>query len=305
MDEDDLSPHLSEPQDPTIHHNKKPYVCPLCKNQFRNSSDLKRHERIHTERKLLECSFANCSFRTHRRDSLVLHEKTHSGIESRLVHPCPSCAKTFSSEQIATRHSKTCGKAKQARKVPPVRETRCHHCGKEFSSVYKLATHRKTHDGRLEFECTACGKCFASKAALNKHRLSHEKSFQCELCEKLFSRKDNLTAHFQTHFKSDKAGSRQGGGLLVEYICSFCQGTMASREALMEHFEKDPLCSRHCHEHLCREAEVVREEVVEYDGEATVEEEERQVKTDTEIILVDQGIQEQDILIIEEPVVYC
>ena len=178
----------------------KPYVCPLCKGRFRNSSDLRRHERSHGEVKQLQCSFPNCSFATNRRDSLRLHEKTHTGIEGRLVHPCVMCGKKFSSEQIASRHRKTCGQDKQ-RKEMAVRETLCKLCNKEFSSTYKLATHMKRHQGKLDFPCSDCDKMFASTASLNKHKLSHQKSFQCELCQKLFSRKDNLTAHLQTHFR--------------------------------------------------------------------------------------------------------
>ena len=172
----------------------KPYVCPQCKGRFRNSSDLKRHERSHGEVKLLQCSFPNCSFATNRRDSLRLHEKTHTGIEGRLVHPCVMCGKKFSSEQIASRHRKTCGQEKQGREVV-VKETLCKICKKEFSSTYKLATHMKRHQGDLNFPCNECDAMFASTASLNKHKLSHQKSFQCELCQKMFSRKDNLTAH--------------------------------------------------------------------------------------------------------------
>ena len=178
----------------------KPYVCPQCKGRFRNSSDLKRHERSHGEVKLLQCSFPNCSFATNRRDSLRLHEKTHTGIEGRLVHPCVICGKKFSSEQIASRHRKTCGQEKQGREVV-AKETLCKICNKEFSSTYKLATHMKRHQGNLDFPCIECDTMFASTASLNKHKLSHKKSFQCELCQKMFSRKDNLTAHLQTHFR--------------------------------------------------------------------------------------------------------
>ena len=178
----------------------KPYVCPQCKGRFRNSSDLRRHERSHGDMKLFQCSFPNCSFATNRRDSLRLHEKTHTGIEGRLTHPCVMCGKKFSSEQIASRHRKTCGQEKQGKEVV-VKETLCKTCNKEFSSTYKLATHMKRHLGSLDFPCSDCEKMFASTASLNKHRLSHQKSFQCELCQKMFSRKDNLTAHLQTHFR--------------------------------------------------------------------------------------------------------
>jgi len=304
----------------------KPYVCPQCKGRFRNSSDLKRHERSHGEVKLLQCSFPNCSFATNRRDSLRLHEKTHTGIEGRLVHPCVICGKKFSSEQIASRHRKTCGQEKQGREVV-AKETLCKICNKEFSSTYKLATHMKRHQGNLDFPCIECDTMFASTASLNKHKLSHKKSFQCELCQKMFSRKDNLTAHLQTHFRSE--GKGQGRGLVVEYICSFCHCTVASREQLVAHFSQ-----LHSQDHLAdvvreevvREViqvdevvreevvkdeedvhpEVAREEIVEYDeGVKAASVRELESNDNLEVILIDQEIRNQGILIIEEPVVYC
>lgn len=294
-----------------LEEKDKPYVCPHCRNRFHTSSDLKRHERTHSEDKLFQCSFENCSFCTHRKDSLRLHEKTHTGIESRLVHPCPSCWKTFSSQAIATRHQKTCGLPRQGLAKEPLasRETRCHHCGKEFSSVYKLATHKKKHEGTLDFQCGHCGKALASRAALNKHLLCHQQPrFQCELCSKQFSRRDNLQAHFLTHFKSE---TRPGGSsnLVVEYICSFCQRSTASKEQLMAHFESDPSCGSQCNL-LARQTEVVREEVVAYDGESIGEKGASEIskgteKSATETILVDHEIQDRAILIIEEPVIYC
>jgi len=296
----------------------KPYVCPQCKGRFRNSSDLKRHERSHGEVKLLQCSFPNCSFATNRRDSLRLHEKTHTGIEGRLVHPCVMCGKKFSSEQIASRHRKTCGQEKQGREVV-VKETLCKICKKEFSSTYKLATHMKRHQGDLNFPCNECDAMFASTASLNKHKLSHQKSFQCELCQKMFSRKDNLTAHLQTHFRSE--GKGRGRGLVVEYICSFCHCTVASREQLVAHFSQ-----LHSQDHLADgvreevsqvdevareevvkdeqedlQPEVAREEIVEYDGGV----QECESSEGVEVILIDQEMRNQGILIIEEPVVYC
>merc|ERR1712037_1082321 len=125
-------------------------------------------------------------------------------------------------------------------------------------------------------------------------------------------------------------GKGRGRGLVVEYICSFCHCTVASREQLVAHFSQ-----LHSQDHLAdvvreevvREVtridevvreevvndaqedlhpEVAREEIVEYDeGVEAVNVREGESKEGLEVILIDQEIRSQGILIIEEPVVYC
>ena len=296
-----------------LYHSKtKNYPCPTCSKLFTTASDLKRHERTHEADRQLQCSFQNCSFVTHRSDSLVLHEKTHTGIESRLNHPCVKCEKMFSSSQIAARHLKTCGQTKLV-KDKSVKETLCQLCKKEFSSVYKLKTHLKIHEGKLDFQCNTCLKMFASRFALNKHNLIHEKKFQCEICEKIFSRKDNLQIHIQTHFLA-KNTVDASSNMMVEYICSFCNKPFRSKEDLVTHFKTDLSCNKNCQEQLYQEvteyhdvadhistnqhqinSEIILTQVVEADSTPS--------EVFAEIILVDDDAN-QEVLIIEEPVVY-
>jgi len=292
-----------------LYHSKtKNYACPTCAKLFTTASDLKRHERIHQTDKKLQCSFQNCSFVTHRSDSLVLHEKTHTGIESRLNHPCPNCSKMFSSHQIASRHLKTCVASNtKADKGASVKDTVCHICQKKFSSIYKLKIHLNIHEGKLNFQCLSCLKKFPSKYALNKHSLTHEKKFQCELCEKIFSRKDHLQTHIKNHMlKNNDVESRNPR---VEYICSFCNSHFLSKVDLMKHFETDVACNKHCHQQLYQTVEEYpvyspKEEQsnIVFTGDSAVYAE--IVENNAEIILVDNH-NNQEVLIIEEPVVVC
>lgn len=295
-----------------LYHSKtKSYVCTTCTKLFTTASDLKRHERTHLPEKHLQCSFQNCSFVTSRSDSLTLHEKTHTGIESRLTHPCPKCSKMFSSNQIASRHLKTCGKVKTNERNS-AQETVCHICQKKVSSIYKLKAHVKIHEGRLDFECTLCQKSFVSKYALSKHRLTHEKHYRCEICEKMFSRKDNLQIHLRNHL--EKSESNESNNMIVEYICSFCTKHFISKTDLMKHFETDVTCNRQCQDQLYQTEEypdkaltqigsdMILTQVVEADQtEKAVYAE--IVENNAEIILVDNNAS-QEVLIIEEPVVY-
>ena len=184
-----------------LYHSKtKNYPCTACKKLFTTASDLKRHERTHSEDKLLQCSFQNCSFVTNRSDSLSLHEITHTRLESRLNHPCPRCQKMFSSNQIVSRHLKTCGNLKM-KKEKVAQETLCKICERNYSSPYKLKIHLRSHEGIKDFECSICQKKFSSNYALSKHSLTHNKQFQCSFCHIMFSRKDNLQKHMVHNHK--------------------------------------------------------------------------------------------------------
>jgi len=224
----------------------KKYACSRCKFKCATSSDLCRHERIHEnslkQPKPFICSFQNCAFSTLRREHLVNHEKTHTSIESRLVHPCAVCSKLFSSRSVLNRHKKTsCSSTQRAkttatssgRTSQSVKNTKCDICSKVLSTIHKLKAHKKLHDKTLEFVCDVCGNLFVSKECLAKHTTLHKaKAFACEVCGKEFSRKDYLIKHRKTH---SKVKTR------VEYLCANCESGFHSSKELQEHAE---ICER-------------------------------------------------------------
>lgn len=330
----DLTKHL-------LHHSQtKNYPCPDCEKLFFNASDLSRHQRIHQSSKAHHCSFENCSFSTHRKDSLQLHEKTHTGLQSRLQHPCHSCRKRFSSQQIAIRHMKTCESKAVKQENSGKDNLSCDVCEKRFSNKTRLKSHKLgSHQNLLNFQCEVCCKSFVSTAALTKHRLSHQKRFQCDLCQKLFSRKDNLHSHIQTHFKSNRGNTSQNkltSKSTVEYICSFCHHLYFSKEELIAHFNSYSSCRKGCRDQLCQSddeyanlKEIPEEtlQIIEFEGSkesvqnilyshlVDKEDETNMVEDypvvldasggppDNEIILIDNS-NPADVLIIEDPVVY-
>ena len=270
------APSLYELQVHMRYHTRtKPYVCPDCVAQFSTASELRRHQRVHLASPLYQCSFPNCAFSTNRADSLGLHEKTHKSLELRLNHPCSKCEKLFSSQSIAARHLKTCGKVKKKLKMPTdAVMTQCQHCQKSFSSVYKLRTHMKIHDGILEFICEICSKKFVSVSALTKHSLTHEKKHQCGQCGKHYARLDNLAQHQR---RQHSAVAAAAGDIIVDYVCISCNRTFPSREELADHSSSA--------------------------GQKCVSSANLHQPDPAEIILVDNAV-DQKILIIEEPVVY-
>ena len=281
-----------------LYHSKtKNYVCPSCRKLFTTSSDLKRHERIHDTKTTYQCSFENCSFATKRSDSLALHEKTHTSIETRLQYPCPNCGKHFSSHQITSRHLKTCEMALERKSENS--DLECKICNKIFSSKSKMQVHVKNHNGDLEFSCHFCDKRFASNYGLKKHLMTHEKTFECKYCNKMFSRKDNLDKHMKTNHESV-------ANVIVDYICSFCQKTFTSSEELMKHFEASTACNEGCQEHS------LYQEVVECDSASNPNEAPNQstkisscdtASPGNQILFV-RNVINQELIFIDQPVLF-
>jgi len=170
--------------------------CDDCGKQFRLHSELKRHERKHSNNDRL-CPIDGCEMRMAGRKLAAHLSKEHfiSGswdsiekVGSNGSFNCHQCSAVFDKKGNLEQHIRSVHLVKpettRTDLICPIEG-----CNRVFSKAYKLKYHKNVHDGINPFNCTVygCEKAFPSPQSCRRHvlevhgRLPHASTLRVSL----------------------------------------------------------------------------------------------------------------------------
>ncbi|KAL3050774.1 hypothetical protein OYC64_012740 [Pagothenia borchgrevinki] len=166
-----------------------PLPCPQCPALLPSAGRLSEHQRrLHPS-----CPLCGALFRG------LLQLREHQSREHLLLpFRCSVCSGSFRTRGQRDRHHR--GRHSGGGQPTGEKSNRCEVCGKSFSCVSVLNTHRRSHCAR-SFVCDVCGKSFFQAGHLTRHQLVHDggRPHRCSLCGRGFRQAANLRSHEASH----------------------------------------------------------------------------------------------------------
>jgi uncharacterized Zn-finger protein len=158
--------------------------CLYCQKEFKKSSDLVRHVRIHTHDKPFKCSQCYRAFTV--KGTLSAHMRTHDGIKP---YVCHVCNKSFSTSQSLKVHTRLhTGATPYA----------CTLCEKMFRTLGHLKSHLATHQRQAQSAINA------SNNNLRFNKCSKIKDIDEDLLSKIQLQGPIMVVNANDHNQNDK-----------------------------------------------------------------------------------------------------
>lgn len=203
-----------------LHTNEKPFKCETCNVSFHFKKELRRHKSSnHKQIKSLTCGI--CNRTCPNRNAMWRHEKIHTNDRNAL---CYLCGKVLSNPQSMRSHMRTHSSE---------RPCSCPTCGKSFKDNTSVNKHMLMHSTSKNFACDVCGRAFYSKALVKQHKLSHSgvKPHKCETCGTAYNRLGNLNQHKKKHAANQPVEN-------LSHECVVCGKRLRSELTLKYHLAK-------------------------------------------------------------------
>ncbi|XP_074538840.1 zinc finger protein 1035 [Halichoeres trimaculatus] len=199
----------------------KEHQCSLCKEQFTDAQELRKHCLTHLSSSSNKCPF--CKKRFSNRRSLLRHLVMHSGDKS---FSCSHCGKQFYRDVYFELHTKKCLAAPTEHHVTPDPDLerksslQCSYCPRLLKNRERLITHHKRHAENSLVLCSRCKKCFSPRkiklhqnncngtlevkanpasAATADPDLKTKSSRKCSYCPRVLKNRARLLNHHKSH----------------------------------------------------------------------------------------------------------
>ncbi|TNN49466.1 Zinc finger protein 319 [Liparis tanakae] len=166
--------HAVQAQQPSLQcqpEGERPFRCGSCGKSFKRPSDLRQHERTHSEERPFQCEECQMSFK--QQYALVRHRRTHKNPADR-PFKCNLCDKGFLQPSHLLYHQQVHGMESLFK---------CASCQKSFSQSGELLRHKCGGEAEKPYKCDVCGKGYKKNSTLQRHQNAHctEKPLKCSL----------------------------------------------------------------------------------------------------------------------------
>uniref|UniRef100_A0A1I7W1L1 Zinc finger protein n=1 Tax=Loa loa TaxID=7209 RepID=A0A1I7W1L1_LOALO len=155
-----LQKGTSRLEEHTTNTPKKSFKCEICGKDFRTSSNLYGHKKIHTGVKPYKCEICGKGFA--QSSDKKKHVRTHTGEKP---YKCEICGKGFAQSSEKKKHVRTHTGEKPYK---------CEICGKGFAHLSNMKKHVRIHTGDKPHKCEICGKGFAQSSNMHAHVKIHK-----------------------------------------------------------------------------------------------------------------------------------